>query len=155
MPAGVTLQASRILSGALYDMAAARMKTVSDRYAVFNVDLYDAEGKAMRLSDTVRIGIAEDPAYAAEETEVYYMNEGGAIGTLSCAVLNGYVEFETDRLGTFIVCIPGVAFVMPMWGYAVILAACVLAIAAAVTVTVVLVKRKKKRRAEKSDARKG
>ena len=24
--------------------------------------------------------------------------------------------FETDRLGTFIVCIPGVAFVMPMWG---------------------------------------
>lgn len=155
LPEGVTLQASRILSGALYDMAAARMKTVSDRYAVFNVDLYDAEGKAMRLSDTVRIGIAEDPAYAAEETEVYYMNEGGAIGTLSCAVLNGYVEFETDRLGTFIVCIPGVAFVMPMWGYAVILAACVLAIAAAVTVTVVLVKRKMKRRAEKSDARKG
>lgn len=51
--------------------------------------------------------------------------------------------FETDRLGTFIVCIPGVAFVMPMWGDAVILAACVLVLAAAITAAVVLVRRKK------------
>lgn len=152
LPEGVTLQASRIAAGALYETAAARMKTVSDRYEVFNVDLYDAEGKEVELSDAVRIGILEDPAYAEEEIEVYYMSEGGAIGTLSCTVLNGYVEFETDRLGTFIVCIPGVAFVMPMWGYAVILVACVLVIAAAVTVTVILVKRKKKRRAENGGA---
>ena len=66
------------------------------------------------------------------------------LGKLTCTELNGYVEFETDRLGAFIVCIPGVAFVMPMWGYAVILVACVLVVAAAVTVTVVLVRRKKK-----------
>lgn len=51
--------------------------------------------------------------------------------------------FETDRLGTFIVCILGVAFVMPMWGYAVILAACILVLAAAITAAVVLVRRKK------------
>ena len=51
-----------------------------------------------------------------------------------------YIESET---GTFIICIPGVAFVMPMWGYAVILVACVLVVAAAVMVTVILVRRKK------------
>ena len=51
------------------------------------------------------------------------------LGRLTCAERNGYVEFETDRLGTFIVCIPGVAFVMPMWGYAAIAAAAVVFLA--------------------------
>ena len=54
------------------------------------------------------------------------------------------MKFDTDKTGTFIVCIPGVAFVMPMWGYAVILVACVLVVAAAITVTVVLVRKRKK-----------
>lgn len=54
------------------------------------------------------------------------------------------MKFDTDKTGTFIVCIPGVAFVMPMWGYAVIIVACILVVAAAITVTVVLVRRKKK-----------
>ena len=62
----------------------------------------------------------------------------------SPTVTGRYVRFDTSETGTFIVCIPGVAFVMPMWGYAVILVACVLVVAAAVTVTVILVRRKKK-----------
>ena len=144
LPEGVTLQASRIETGALYNTAAERMKTVSDHYEVFDVNLYDAEGKAIDLSDTVRIGISESSEYVGEEIEIYYLSESGMLGKLTCTELNGYVEFETDRLGAFIVCIPGVAFVMPMWGYAVILVACVLVVAAAVTVTVVLVRRKKK-----------
>ena len=144
LPEGVTLQASRIEAGALYNTAAERMKTVSDHYEVFDVNLYDAEGKAIDLSDTVRIGISESSEYVGEEIEIYYLSESGMLGKLTCTELNGYVEFETDRLGAFIVCIPGVAFVMPMWGYAVILVACVLVVAAAVTVTVVLVRRKKK-----------
>ena len=144
LPEGVTLQASRIEAGALYNTAAERMKTVSDHYEVFDVNLYDAEGKAIDLSDTVRIGISESSEYVGEEIEIYYLSESGMLGKLTCTELNGYVEFETDRLGVFIVCIPGVAFVMPMWGYAVILVACVLVVAAAITVTVVLVRKRKK-----------
>lgn len=144
LPEETTLQASRITSGTLYNTAAERMKTVSDHYEVFDVNLYDAGGNTIKLSDTVRIGISENSEYVGEEIEVYYLNESGMLGKLTCAELNGYIEFETDRLGTFIVCIPGVAFVMPMWGYAVILVACVLVVAAAVTVTVILVRRKKK-----------
>ena len=144
LPEETTLQASRITSGTLYNTAAERMKTVSDHYEVFDVNLYDAGGNTIKLSDIVRIGISENSEYVGEEIEVYYLNESGMLGKLTCAELNGYIEFETDRLGTFIVCIPGVAFVMPMWGYAVILVACVLVVAAAVTVTVILVRRKKK-----------
>ncbi len=144
LPEETTLQASRITSGTLYNTAAERMKTVSDHYEVFDINLYDAVGNTIELSDTVRIGISENSEYVGEEIEVYYLSESGMLGKLTYAELNGYIEFETDRLGTFIVCIPGVAFVMPMWGYAVILVACVLVVAAAVTVTVILVRRKKK-----------
>ena len=55
-----------------------------------------------------------------------------------------YVKFDSDKTGTFIVCIPGVAFVMPMWGYALIAVACVLVVAVAITVTIILVRKKKK-----------
>ncbi len=144
LPEEITLQASRIITGARYNTAAERMKTVSDHYEVFDVNLYDAEGNAIELSDTVRIGISENFEYVGEEIEVYYLSESGMLGKLTCTELNGYVEFETDRLGTFIVCIPGVVFAMPMWGYAVILVSCVLLVTAAVTVTVILVRRKKK-----------
>ena len=98
----------------------------------------------MELTDTVRIGVLKNPEYAGEEIEVYYLSGGGMLGKLSCTELNGYAEFETDRLGTFIVCIPGVAFAMPMWGYAVILGGCTLAVAAVITVSVILVRRRKK-----------
>ena len=144
LPEETTLQASRITSGTLYNTVAERMKTVSDHYEVFDVNLYDAVGNTIELSNTVRIGISENSEYVGEEIEVYYLSESGMLGKLTCAELNGYIEFETDKTGTFIVCIPGVAFVMPMWGYAVILVACVLVVAAAVTVTVILVRRKKK-----------
>ncbi len=145
LPEGITLQASRITQGTLYDMAAERMKTVSDHYEVFAVNLYDADGKALELPDAVRIGISESSEYVGEEIEVYYLREDGMLGQLTCTESNGYVEFETDRLGTFIVCIPGVAFVMPMWGYAVIFAACAAVAAAVIVVSVAAVKRHRKK----------
>lgn len=144
LPEETTLQASRITTGALYNTAAERMKTVSDRYEVFHVGLYDAEGNAVDLQDTVRIGISERTEYVGKETAVYYLSESGMLGRLSCTELNGYVEFETDRLGTFIVCIPGVAFAMPMWGYAVILGGCALIVAAVITAAVIFARRKKR-----------
>ena len=84
--------------------------------------------------------------YDRNEVVVYHMAEDGALTELSADGYGRYVKFDTDKTGTFIVFIPGVAFVMPMWGYAVILVACVLIVAAAVTVTLTLVHRKKKAR---------
>ena len=54
------------------------------------------------------------------------MAEDGTLTEIDADGYGRYVRFDTDKTGTFIVCIPGVAFVMPMWGYAVILVACVL-----------------------------
>lgn len=73
------------------------------------------------------------------------MAEDGTLTELSADGYGRYVRFDTSETGTFIVCIPGVAFVMPMWGHAVILAACVLVVAAAITIPIVVVKKRKKK----------
>ena len=145
LPDGVTLQASRIESGALYDAASERMKTIADRYEVFDISLYDEEGYAVELTNTVLIGVLKDSEYINKETDIYYLSETGMLGKLSCTEMNGYAEFETDRLGTFIICIPGVIFVMPIWGYAAILVACVFLVIIVALVTVFLVRRKKRK----------
>ena len=82
--------------------------------------------------------------YDRNEVVVYHMADDGTLTEIAADGYGRYVRFDTSETGTFIVCIPDVAFVMPMWGYAVILVACVLVVAAAVTVTVILVRRKKK-----------
>ena len=82
--------------------------------------------------------------YDRNEVVVYHMADDGTLTEIVADGYGRYVRFDTSETGTFIVCIPGVAFVMPMWGYAVILVACVLVVAAAVMVTVILVRRKKK-----------
>ena len=82
--------------------------------------------------------------YDRNEVVVYHMAEDGTLTEIAADGYGRYVRFDTSETGTFIVCIHGVAFVMPMWGYAVILVACVLVVTAAITVTIVLVRRKKK-----------
>ena len=62
-------------------------------------------------------------------------------------VSNGgsYVNVETDKSGTIILCIPGVAFHMPIWGYILILIGSVILIAGIVVAIVLIVRHRKKR----------
>ena len=62
-------------------------------------------------------------------------------------VSNGgsYVNVETDKSGTIILCIPGVAFHMPIWGYILILVGSVILIAGIVVAIVLIVRHRKKR----------
>ena len=144
---GTSLLASRITSGSsVYTTAADKMASIADNFEVFGISLVQSDGTAATPSGNITLYLQADMTYDRNEVVVYYMAEDGALNELSAEGYGRYVKFDTDRTGTFIVCIPGVAFVMPMWGYAVILVACVLVVAAAVTVTVILVRRKKKAR---------
>lgn len=142
---GTSLLASRITSGSsVYTTAADKMASIADNFEVFGISLVQSDGTAATPSGNITLYLQADMTYDRNEVVVYHMAEDGALNELSADGYGRYVKFDTDRTGTFIVCIPGVAFVMPMWGYAVILVACVLVVAAAVTVTVILVRRKKK-----------
>ena len=123
------------------------MKKVADNFEVFSVALVDGNGEKITPDGSVKFMFRADDYFDRSKVKVYYMNENGAITELSAKGYGRYVSIETDKTGTFIVCVPGVAFVMPMWGYALILVGCVILIAAAVVVTIVLVKKKKKAKA--------
>ena len=146
LPKGTSILPSRITAGTLYEQAAEKMKSIADNFEVFGVSLVGTDGTQVMPSGNITLYLQANMTYDRNEIVVYHMAEDGALNELSVDGYGRYVKFDTDRTGTFIVCIPGVAFVMPMWGYAVILVACVLVVAAAVTVTVILVRRKKKAR---------
>ncbi len=144
---GTSLLASRITSGSsVYTTAADKMASIADNFEVFGISLVQSDGTAATPGGNITLYLQADMTYDRNEVVVYYMAEDGTLTEISADGYGRYVRFDTSETGTFIVCIPGVAFVMPMWGYTVILAACVLVVAAAVTVTVILVRRKKKGR---------
>ena len=120
------------------------MKSIADNFEVFGISLVQSDGTAATPGGNITLYLQADMTYDRNEIVVYHMAEDGALNELSADGYGRYVKFDSDKTGTFIVCIPGVAFIMPIWGYAVILVVCVLVVAAAITVTVVLVRKRKK-----------
>ena len=142
---GTSLLASRITAGSsVFATAADKMASIADNFEVFGISLVQSDGAEATPDGNITLYLQADMTYDRNEVVVYHMAEDGTLTEIAADGYGRYVRFDTDETGTFIVCIPGVAFVMPMWGYAVILVACVLVVAAAVTVTVILVRRKKK-----------
>ena len=142
---GTSLLASRITAGSsIFATAADKMASIADNFEVFGISLVQSDGAEATPDGNITLYLQADMTYDRNEVVVYHMAEDGTLTEIAADGYGRYVRFDTDKTGTFIVCIPGVAFVMPMWGYAVILVACVLVVAAAVTVTVILVRRKKK-----------
>lgn len=144
LPEGTSILPSRITTGTLYEQAAEKMKSIADNFEVFGVSLVGTDGTQVTPGGNITLYLQANMTYDRNEVVVYHMAEDGTLTELSADGYGRYVKFDSDKTGTFIVCIPGVAFVMPMWGYAVIIVACILVVAAAITVTVVLVRRKKK-----------
>ena len=144
---GTSLLVSRITSGSsIFAKAADKMASIADNFEVFGISLVQSDGTAATPSGNITLYLQADMTYDRNEVVVYHMADDGTLTEIAADGYGRYVRFDTDKTGAFIVCIPGVAFVMPMWGYAVILVACVFVVAAAVTVTVILVRRKKKAR---------
>ena len=127
-----------------YKKAASTMKKIADNFEVFSVALVDENGEKITPNGSVKFMFRADDYFDRSKVKVFYMDEDGGITELSAKGYGRYVSTKTDKTGMFIVCVPGVAFVMPMWGYALILAGTVVLIAASVVVTIVLVKKKKK-----------
>lgn len=120
------------------------MKSVADNFEVYSVELLDDNGETVVLSGEIELLFRADDYFDRTKAEVYFMDDNGAIARLSASGYGRYVAAKTSNTGAFIVCVPGVAFRMPMWGYAVIAVGALLVIAGVIVAIVVTVKRKKK-----------
>lgn len=143
---GISVQASILSEGVVFSAVQTAMRELSESYSVYDLHFYTAGQEITDITAPISVYLRADAIYDRNEVVVYHMAEDGTLTEIAADGYGRYVRFDTSETGTFIVCIPGVAFVMPMWGYAVILIACAFVVAAAVTVTVILVRRKKKAR---------
>ena len=147
LPSGTAIQASNITVGTSYELAAEKMKTIADNFSVMSVSYFAESGEEVTPGGNVTLYLMADMTYDRNEIVVYHLSEDGGLTKIDCSGYGRYVRLQTDKTGTFIICIPGVASVMPMWGYALILVACVLVLAAGITLIIILVRKKKKRKA--------
>ena len=141
---GTAIQASNITVGTAYELAAEKMKTIADTFSVMSVSYFAESGEEVTPSGNVTLYLAADMTFDRNEIVVYHLSEDGELTKIDCSGYGRYVRLQTDKTGTFIICIPGVAFVMPMWGWALIAVGGIVIIAAAVTLVVLTVKRKKR-----------
>lgn len=147
LSSGTAIQASKITVGTSYELAAEKMKTIADNFSVTSVSYFTESGEEVTPSGNITLYLQADMTYDRNEIVVYHLSEDGELTKIDCSGYGRYVRLQTDKTGTFIVCIPGVAFVMPMWGYALILVACVLVLGAGITLIIILVRKKRKRKA--------
>lgn len=143
---GVSIQASRLTEeSTIYNTVAEQMKTIATNFEVFQTSLINTDGsKATPLGEYV-LYIKAKSTYDRNDIVVYYMAENGSLIKISSENGGSYVKINTDKTGTFIVCIPGVDFVMPMWGYALIIVGSLILIAGITTSIVLIVKKHKKK----------
>lgn len=145
LPEKAGILAGKVTEGSdVYEKAASAMKKIVDNFEVYSAEFLSEDGEVITLSGKVELLFRADDYFDRTKAEVYYMDENGSFTKLSASGYGRYIVTETDKTGTFIVCVPGVAFHMPIWGYALILAGAVVLIAAAIVVTIVLVKKKAK-----------
>lgn len=152
LPEKAGIIAGKVTDGSdVYEKAASAMKKIADNFEVYSAEFLSKDGEAITLSGKVELLFRADDYFDRTKAEVYYMDENGGLTKLSASGYGRYIVTETDKTGAFIVCIPGVAFHMPMWGYALILTAAVVILAGAIVLSLLSRNRRRTRRGKASD----
>ena len=145
LPEKAGILAGKVTEGSgVYEKAVSAMKKIADNFEVYSAEFLSEDGEVVTLSGKVELLFRADDYFDRTKAEVYYMDENGELTRLSASGYGRYVATETDKTGTFIVCIPVVAFRMPMWGYVLILVGAVVVLAGIVVTIIVVTKRKKR-----------
>ena len=152
LPEKAGILAGKVTEGSgVYEKAASAMKKIADNFEVYSAEFLSEDGEVIPLSDKVELLFRADDYFDRAKAEVYYMDENGGLTKLSASGYGRYIVTETDKTGAFIVCIPGVAFHMPMWGYALIWAGAVVILAGAIVLSLRSRNRRRTRRGKVSD----
>lgn len=146
LPEKAGIIAGKVTDGsANYEKAASAMKKIADNFEVYSAEFLSEDGEVIPLSGKVELLFRADDYFDRTKAEVYYMDENGELTRLSASGYGRYVVTETDKTGIFIVCVPGVAFHMPMWGYLLIIVGTVVIVGGG-GVAILLIARRKKQK---------
>ena len=146
LPEKAGIIAGKVTDGSdVYEKAASAMKKIADNFEVYSAEFLNGDGEIITLSGKVELLFRADDYFDRTKAEVYYMDDNGSLTKLSASGYGRYVATETDKTGTFVVCVPGVAFHMPMWGYLLIIVGAVVIVAGGGVAILLIAKRKKQK----------
>lgn len=146
LPEKAEIIAGKVTEGSdVYKKAASAMKKIADNFEVYSAEFLSEDGEVITLNGKVELLFRADDYFDRTKAEVYYMDENGSLTKLSASGYGRYVITETDKTGTFVVCVPGVAFHMPVWGYMLILVGAVVIVGGG-GITILLIARRKKQK---------
>ena len=146
LPEKTGILAGKVTEGSgVYEKAASAMKKIADNFEVYSAEFLSEDGEVITLSGKVELLFRADDYFDRTKAEVYYMDENGELTRLSASGYGRYVVTATDKTGTFIVCIPGVVFHMPMWGYLLIIVGAVVIVGGGGVAILLIAKRKKQK----------
>lgn len=141
-----TLLASKIESdNTIYKMAASKMATIADKFQVFGIELLSSDGQLVEPNGKVMIGLKANSTYNRNEVVAYLLEEDGTLTKLNSTNGGSYINVEIYKSGTIILCVPGLAFHMPVWGYVLILVGAVVIVGGG-GVAIFLIARRKKQK---------
>ena len=109
-----------IESGSVFDNSIELMKKKSVKYSTFEINFYDEEGNKLDNIDKTKVDVLAKQTIDRTKTKAYFIDSNNKLIEVESIGAGRYVRLDIDRSGTYIVCQPGIPFVMPMWGYALI-----------------------------------
>ena len=109
-----------IESGSVFENSIELMKKKSVKYSTFEINFYDEEGNKIDNIDKTNVDVLAKQTIDRTKTKAYFIDSNNKLIEVESIGAGRYVRLDIDRSGTYIVCQPGIPFVMPMWGYGLI-----------------------------------
>lgn len=143
LPSGYIISSQRITSGLEYDRISKLLENITENYEITSVKIMDSDAKKLSLDNEVELYIEANHDFNRNEVVIYHI-DGDNMTKLDARGYGRYVLTTTSLTGSFVVCVEGISFHMPMWGYILIAVGALVLILSIVVLIVVLVKRKRK-----------
>ncbi len=138
-----------IENGNIYENAKELMQNKSIKYSIFDINFYNNEGIKLDKVENELVDIYANLTIDRTKTKAFYIDSNNNLKEVDSKGAGRYVRLNISESGIYIVCEPGVPFVMPMWGYIIIICGSLVLVGAISTFIIIkIVKKKRKNRVE-------
>ena len=140
-----------IENGDTFDNVSKLMDNISINYSIFDISFYSNEGIKLDKVENELVDVYANLTIDRTKTKAFYIDSNNNLKEVDSKGAGRYVRLNISESGIYIVCEPGVPFVMPMWGYIIIICGSLVlvgAISAFIIIKVVKKKRKNKLESE-------
>ena len=138
-----------IENGDTFDKVSKLMDNISINYSIFDISFYSNEGIKLDKVENELVDVYANLTIDRTKTKAYYIDSNNNLKEVDSKGAGRYVRLNISESGTYIVCEPGVPFVMPMWGYIIIICGSLVLVGSiSAFIIIKLVKKKRKNKLE-------